>query len=46
MGFWGTALPVRELSRGQAIVFTFYWIDEERWEGEDYRVEIVGEEEN
>ena len=46
MGFWGAALPVRELSRGQAIVFTFYWIDEDRWEGEDYRVEIVGGEEN
>jgi glucoamylase len=46
MGFWGVALPVRELSRGQAIVFTFYWIDEDRWEGEDYRVEVVGNEEN
>jgi len=43
LGFWGAILPVKGLSRGQTIVFTFYWPDDDRWEGEDYQVEVVVE---
>jgi glucoamylase len=34
-------LPVRNLRAGQWIDFTFRWSDPERWEGQDFRVDIV-----
>lgn len=34
-------LPTRRLKAGTTIRFTIYWLDEERWEGRDYTVEIV-----
>jgi glucoamylase len=34
-------LPVRNLSAGQWIDFTFRWSDPERWEGQDFRLDIV-----
>jgi glucoamylase len=33
-------LPTRRLKTGTTIHFTIYWLDEERWEGTDYAVEI------
>ncbi len=33
-------LPTEKLSSGSILLFTFYWIDQNRWEGRDYRVEI------
>ncbi len=33
-------LPIARLSAGQRVVFTFYWLDDGTWEGEDYEVEL------
>ncbi len=41
LGFFGTVLPAVGLKAGQTILFTFYWIGEQRWEGVDYRVKVV-----
>jgi glucoamylase len=34
-------LPVLNLSAGQRVDFTFRWSDPDRWEGQDFRVDIV-----
>ncbi|HSN42053.1 MAG TPA: glycoside hydrolase family 15 protein, partial [Burkholderiales bacterium] len=34
-------LPVRGLIAGQCVDFTFRWSDSGRWEGQDFRVDIV-----
>jgi glucoamylase len=34
-------LPVRDLRAGQRVDFTFRWSDPDRWEGQDFRVDIV-----
>ncbi len=43
---WGLAhlasLPSRALRAGQSIQFTLFWLDTERWQGEDFNVEIRG----
>lgn len=36
-------LPVDSLPAGAAVDFTFFWPDEDRWEGEDFRVEITAQ---
>jgi glucoamylase len=33
-------LPTDRLSAGSEIVFTFYWLQEQRWEGADYSVTV------
>jgi glucoamylase len=33
-------LPTASLASGSTVVFTFYWLDEKRWQGEDYRVNV------
>jgi glucoamylase len=33
-------LPTDRLSAGSEIVFTFYWLEEQRWEGADYSVSV------
>jgi len=33
-------LPTDRLSAGSEIVFTFYWLEEQRWEGTDYSVTV------
>lgn len=33
-------LPTERLSPGSHLVFTIYWLDQNHWEGRDYRVEI------
>jgi len=33
-------LPTAALSVGSGVDFTFYWPDEQRWEGRDFRVDI------
>jgi glucoamylase len=35
-------LPVDRLPAGREIVFTFYWLQEQRWEGTDYFVTVEG----
>jgi glucoamylase len=34
-------LPIAGLAAGQRVVFTFYWLDEDKWEGADYAVELT-----
>ena len=34
-------LDTQNLVRGAAVVLTFYWQREARWEGRDYRIEVV-----
>jgi len=40
LGTFVADLPAERLSVGNEIVFTFYWLKEERWEGTDYSVEV------
>ena len=35
-------LPTASLPVGSQVVFTFYWLEEKRWEGADYRVTVEG----
>jgi glucoamylase len=41
LGVHVAELPVRQLSAGQWIDFTFRWSDPDRWEGQDFRVGVV-----
>lgn len=42
---WGLGhlarLPTAHLSEGETIEFTFFWLLQEQWQGEDFRVEII-----
>jgi glucoamylase len=40
LGTWLADLPVEQSSAGSEIVFTFYWLREQRWEGADYSVAV------
>jgi len=33
-------LPIEKLTVGRQIVFTFYWIKENRWHGADFSVTV------
>lgn len=33
-------LPTHDVAAGSAVVFTFYWQDSQRWEGNDFRVVV------
>jgi glucoamylase len=35
-------LPSDKLAPGRRVVFTLYWLGEQRWEGLDYHVVIEG----
>jgi glucoamylase len=41
LGIHYADLPTGELSSGTTITFTFFWIEVERWEGENFTVSIV-----
>jgi glucoamylase len=34
-------LPVTALAAGETIQFTFFWLDAQRWEGQDYSIGVV-----
>jgi glucoamylase len=34
-------LDTEALAQGSAVVLTFYWRNDQRWEGTDYRIEVV-----
>ena len=36
-------LPAKVLNAGETVVFTFFWVQEQRWEGMDYSVTIQSE---
>ena len=40
LGMFVADLPTEQLATGQQVVFTFYWLDAQRWEGVDYMVGI------
>jgi glucoamylase len=41
LGVYVADLPTGELEDGDALVFTLYWLDADRWQGEDFAVKIV-----
>ncbi|MEO8410032.1 MAG: glycoside hydrolase family 15 protein [Propionivibrio sp.] len=45
LGLHFADVPVARLVAGEWIEFTWYWTDPQRWEGRDFRVEIVSGEE-
>jgi glucoamylase len=40
LGVYVADLPTAHLSSGREIVFTFYWPQEQRWEGLNYSVTV------
>jgi glucoamylase len=40
LGMFAADLPTHELAAGAEIMFTFYWPEEQRWEGADFSVVI------
>ncbi len=40
IGLWYVDLPASATAEPRMIVFTFLWTDGQRWEGEDYAVEV------
>ena len=42
LGIYFVDLPTKELIPGSKIGFTMYWLDQNQWEGSDYRVEVEG----
>jgi glucoamylase len=40
LGVYVADLPSNALAEGREIVFTFYWLQEQRWEGVDYTVRV------
>ena len=40
LGVYVADLPVQKLSAGNRVAFTFYWPDADRWEGQDFVVEV------
>ncbi len=39
-GVYAIDLPTEKLEVGREVVFTFYWPDENRWEGTDYSISV------
>lgn len=35
-------LPTTQCPAGAQVLFTFYWLDADRWEGSDFSVQVVG----
>jgi len=40
LGVFITDLPTKELEDGGVVIFTFYWLDADRWHGENFAVKI------
>ncbi|MBV9104880.1 MAG: glucoamylase [Verrucomicrobia bacterium] len=41
LGLWFADLPARNLPIGSVIEFTFFWIDDQRWEGRNWQIVIA-----
>jgi glucoamylase len=41
LGVWYVDLPTQRFAVGQKLMLTFYWQQEQRWEGRDYRIDVV-----
>ncbi len=42
LGMYIVDLPTGRLKAGAKVVFTFYWINSQNWEGRDFEVEVLG----
>jgi glucoamylase len=42
LGTYVLDLPTASLPVGGAVTFTFFWADQNRWEGTDFRVSVEG----
>ena len=40
LGVYIVEIPLAALNVGETVQFTFYWTDQQRWEGQDYTVQI------
>lgn len=43
LGVWVADLDTADLTPASSAVFTIYYLDQERWDGHDYRVTVVGD---
>lgn len=41
LGMHVADLPVNQLPAGASVIFTFYWVNDQRWEGTDYTVQVA-----
>jgi hypothetical protein len=41
LNLWSVDLPTAELAGKSQVEFTFFWTREKRWEGRNFRVEVV-----
>ncbi|WP_370675593.1 glycoside hydrolase family 15 protein [Pleomorphomonas sp. PLEO] len=41
LGLYVVDLPVAELVEGNTIEFTLFWLEQQTWEGQDHRIEVV-----
>jgi glucoamylase len=41
LGVYAVDLPLAGLNVGETVQFTFYWLDQKIWEGQDYEVQIT-----
>jgi glucoamylase len=42
LGVYSVELPLSGLNAGESVQFTFYWLDQGQWDGQDYEVQITG----
>jgi hypothetical protein len=33
-------LPTKDITAGDEVCFTFYWLNENKWEGADYKITV------
>lgn len=41
LGIWAADLDTARLAQGDSVVFTFFWPDDDRWEGVNYDIQVV-----
>lgn len=44
LGVWVADLDTTGMQAGAVVVFTIYYLDQERWDGADYRITVTAEE--
>jgi glucoamylase len=42
LGMYWADLPTAKLPNGAKVIFTFYWVEADRWEGRDFLVAVSG----
>jgi glucoamylase len=41
LGVYIVDLPIGGLVAGETVQFTFYWLEQKTWEGQDYEVQLI-----